>query len=219
MAFIITRYQSTADLPDVIPVFPLAGGLLLPRADLPLNIFEPRYHAMVDYALRSDRLIGMIQPVVGDGEEVPKLLSIGCVGRITAFQESSDGRMSMVLTGLCRFETVSEIAVETPFRQLQVNYDNFAADLVSENGARSVNREALIKAFRQYLDANNMSANWEEVEQVSTETLVNALSQMAPYPAPEKQALLEAADLQSRADMLIALTELALAGGSKRSLQ
>ena len=100
-----------------------------------------------------------------------------------------------------------------------MNYDNFAADLVSENGARSVNREALIKAFRQYLDANNMSANWEEVEQVSTETLVNALSQMAPYPAPEKQALLEAADLQSRADMLIALTELALAGGSKRSLQ
>jgi uncharacterized protein len=212
-------YQDTSDLPDLIPVFPLAGALLLPRADLPLNVFEPRYLEMVNFALHSHRMLGIIQPVINDKKSKPNLLPIGCVGRITAFQEALDGKLTIVLTGVCRFEVVKEVRVASPFRQLRVNYNNFAADLISDTGARSVNRDALIKAFRQYLDANNMGANWDEVEQVPTEALVNALSQMAPYPALEKQALLEAADLQSRAEMLIALTEVALSGGGKRSLQ
>lgn len=211
------RYQSIADLPEVIPVFPLAGALLLPRTDLPLNVFEPRYVAMVEHAMASHRVIGMIQPMPGDKADRPELVSVGCVGRITSYAETQDDRLLISLTGICRFEAVSERKVKTPFRQLKVDYANFAADLVSENGARAVDRNAVIAAFKQYLEANNMSANWEEVEQISTEMLVNTLSQLAPYPAPEKQALLEANDLQARADMLIALTELALSGGAKRA--
>ncbi len=214
------RYHTIAELPDVLPVFPLGGALLLPRAELPLNIFEDRYYRMFDTSVSSHRLIGMIQPD-GDGAN-PSLLRIGCAGRITSFSETDDNRLLIGLTGVCRFEIVSERKVKTPWRQCNVTYDGFAADLVTDNQSRTVNRSALVMAFRQYLEANNMTANWEEVEKVSTENLVNTLSQMAPYPAAEKQALLEAPDLKTRADMLIALTELALAkqsGGKGRNLQ
>ena len=216
------RYQTIAELPDLLPVFPLAGGLLLPRAELPLNIFEPRYLELFNDMIPSHRMVGMIQPITGAGGDKPALSRIGCAGRITAFAETGDGRLLITLSGICRFEMVDEIIVPTPYRQLHVTYDGFAADLVSENQARSVNRVALVTAFRQYLEANSMDANWDEVDQVSTENLVNTLSQMAPYPANEKQALLEAPDLKSRADMLIALTELALAksgSGTSKTLQ
>jgi uncharacterized protein len=208
------RYAKISELPDELPLFPLAGALLLPRADLPLNIFEPRYLAMIDHALSHARMIGMIQPLPGDDSATPELARIGCAGRIVSYAETQDNRMLITLTGVCRFELKKELKSEELFRSAKVVYKNFAADLVSESGAQAVDRPAVIKAFRQYLEANNMTANWEEVEQVSTEQLVNTLSQMAPYPAPEKQALLEARDLASRADMLVALTELALAGGS-----
>lgn len=211
------RYASIAELPETIPVFPLAGALLLPRTDLPLNVFEPRYIDMIEFAMMTDRVIGMIQPVPGETSAKPKLATIGCLGRITSYAETNDDRLLISLTGICRFEVLHERKMRTPFRQVMVEYGGFAADLAEGNGARSVDRDAVIKAFRQYLEANNMGANWEEVEQVPTELLVNTLSQLAPYPAPEKQALLEANDLQARADMLIALTELALSGGSKRA--
>lgn len=216
------RYQTIAELPDVLPVFPLSGALLLPRSELPLNIFEDRYLQMFNQAMASHRLIGMIQPEPGDGSDKPCLSRVGCVGRITSLSETEDDRLLIGLSGVCRFEVVKEQKVKTPWRMCKVSYDGFAADLVTDNQARSVNRDAVIFAFRQYLEANDMSANWDEVEKVSTENLVNTLSQMAPYPAREKQALLEAPDLQSRADMLIALTELALskqAGGNSNTLQ
>jgi Lon protease-like protein len=209
------RYASTSELPKIIPVFPLSGALLLPRTDLPLNIFEPRYLAMVEHAMAGNHMIGMIQPAPGDDGARPSLAHVGCLGRITSYAEADDNRLLIALTGVCRFTISRERAVRTPFRQVEADYSGFAADLVSENNARSVDRTAVIKAFRQYLEANSMSANWSEVEQIPTELLVNTLSQLAPYPAPEKQALLEASDLQARADMLIALTELALSGGSK----
>jgi Lon protease-like protein len=209
------RYTSVEDLPRVIPVFPLSGALLLPRTELPLNIFEPRYLAMVEQAMGSHRLIGMIQPVPGDTDAVPELTTVGCVGRISSYTEAEDNRLVISLTGICRFTVVRELPVVTPYRQVEADYAGFAADLLMDNNARSVDRAAVIKAFRQYLEANNMSANWSEVEQIPTELLVNTLSQLAPYPAPEKQALLEASDLQARADMLIALTELALSSGTK----
>lgn len=209
------RYESISQLPVAIPVFPLSGALLLPRTDLPLNIFEPRYLAMVEHAMATDHLIGMIQPLPGASGETPDLSQVGCLGRITSYAETDDNRFLISLTGICRFTVRRELKVETPFRQAEADYSGFAADLVSDNNARSVDRSAVIKAFRQYLEANNMSANWNEVEQIPTELLVNTLSQLAPYPAPEKQALLEASDLQARADMLIALTELALSGGTK----
>jgi uncharacterized protein len=216
------RYQTIAELPDTLPVFPLGGALLLPRAELPLNIFEPRYLQMFEAALSSHRMIGMIQPDSESDDAKPSLQRVGCAGRITSYSETNDNRLLIGLTGICRFEVVAEKKVKTPFRQCTVTYDGFAADLVTDNQARTVNRSALVTAFRQYLEANNMTANWEEVEKVSTENLVNTLSQMAPYPAAEKQALLEAPDLKTRADMLIALTELALAkqsGGKARNLQ
>jgi uncharacterized protein len=216
------RYHTIAELPDVLPVFPLGGALLLPRAELPLNIFEDRYLQMFDEAVSTHRMIGMIQPEAEGEENKPALLRVGCAGRITSYSETNDNRLLVGLTGICRFEVVKEKKVKSPWRQCTVSYDGFAADLVTDNQARTVNRSALVTAFRQYLEANNMTANWEEVEKVSTENLVNTLSQMAPYPAAEKQALLEAPDLKTRADMLIALTELALAkqSGSKgRNLQ
>jgi uncharacterized protein len=216
------RYQSISELPAVLSVFPLSGALLLPRAELPLNIFEDRYLKMFEQAVSTDRLIGMIQPEPGDGSDTPALAKIGCAGRVTSYTETDDNRLLVSLTGVCRFEVVAEQKLATPFRQCSVRYDGFAADLVTENQGRSVNREALITAFRQFLEANNMSANWDEVDKVPTENLVNTLSQLAPYPAAEKQALLEAPDLKSRADMLIALTEVALskqAYGESRTLQ
>lgn len=217
------RYRRPADLPQRIPVFPLAGALLLPRAELPLNIFEPRYLAMVDHALSTDRLIGMIQPADGEeAAEAPALMKVGCVGRITAYAETSDDRVLITLTGVSRFQLVDELDADTPYRQVIANYHPFAADLAMGTGAAEVNRPALLKVFRDYLDANNMSADWKEVDQASTEVLVNTLSLLAPYPPQEKQALLEAPDLKTRADVLVALTEVALskmARGSKPRLQ
>jgi Lon protease-like protein len=163
------------------------------------------------------RVIGMIQPAYDDTSDVPALTRVGCLGRITSFEETPDERLQVSLTGICRFETQSELAVTTPYRQLEVTYHNFAGDLVADERLRSVDRAALVKAFRQYLEANSMTANWEEVANVPTESLVNTLSQLAPYPAVEKQALLEAPNLSARADMLIALTELALSRSSGKS--
>lgn len=212
------RYQTIAELPVNLPVFPLAGALLLPRTELPLNIFEPRYLAMFEHAMETDRLIGMIQPRES-ASDVPDLQKIGCVGRVTSYTETEDNRLMVVLTGICRFQNTRERKTKTPFRQLEVDYNDFAADLVIDNAARNVDRAGVVAAFRNFLDANQMAANWEEVEKVSTETLVNNLSQMAPYPIEEKQALLEAPDLKSRAEMLIALTELALSKNTTNSLQ
>jgi len=217
----LDRYRTPGDLPQNIPVFPLSGALLLPRADLPLNIFEPRYLEMVDHALSADRIIGMIQPQPGtENRDTPDLLKVGCAGRITAYAETPDDRMQITLTGLSRFEIVEEFDVDTPFRQVAANYHPFAVDLVCDLGANEVNRPALLKAFRDYLNANNMNADWDQVDAASTEVLVNTLSLLAPYPPQDKQALLEAPDLKTRADVLIALTEIALrrmsSGGGTR---
>jgi uncharacterized protein len=211
MKSLMNRYQKPGDLPKTIPVFPLSGALLLPRTDLPLNIFEPRYLAMIEDAMMGDRVIGMIQPRENDEADKPQLEKVGCAGRITAYAETDDGRLLVTITGVCRFTVKKEMSVKTPFRQVTVDYKPFAIDLVNETGARSVNRDQLITAFRQYLEANSMSADWNEVNAVSTEVLVNTLSLLAPYPPREKQALLEAPDLKSRADVLVALTEIALA--------
>ena len=219
----LDRYRNPSDLPQRIPVFPLSGALLLPRADLPLNIFEPRYVAMIEDALASHHLIGMIQPAQEQAkEEVPGLLKVGCVGRITAYAETADGRILVTLTGVSRFAIADELDTDTPYRQVIADYHPFAVDLVSDLGASEVNRSALLKAFRDYLNANNMNADWDQVDAASTEVLVNTLSLLAPYPPQEKQALLEAPDLKTRADVLVALTEVALrrmSSGGKSRLQ
>jgi Lon protease-like protein len=209
-------YRGPDDLPDVIPVFPLAGALLLPRGQMPLNIFEPSYLAMVDDALTSGRrLIGMIQP---DGahpgsEERPRLYRIGCVGRITQLGETGDGRYLMELTGVARFRVGEELAVPTPYRQCRVSYAAFADDFIARKGEDAVNRPALLAALAAFLKANDLKADWDGIENAPNEALVNALAMMSPYGAAEKQALLEAPDLKTRAEILVAVTEIELAKG------
>lgn len=206
-------YRSARDIPETAPVFPLAGALLLPGGQMPLNIFEPRYLEMIDAALRGDRLIGMIQPKfsgeTGDPDR-PGLCAVGCLGRIASFAETGDGRYLISLQGVCRFRVAEELAVRTPFRQCRIT--PFGSDLDdSADAAACVDRVELLRVFRAYLDANELEADWDSVQRAGNDTLVNALSMMSPYGPAEKQALLEAPDLKSRAETLIAITEMALA--------
>jgi Lon protease-like protein len=206
-------YHKPGDLPEVIPVFPLSGALLLPRGQMPLNIFEPRYMAMTDDALRSThRLIGMIQPdTAHPGPEAhPNLYRVGCVGRITQLAESGDGRYLIQLTGVARFHIVDELSVTTLYRQCRVRYD-FLDDFTARKGEDAVDRKNLLEALKQFLEANNLKADWDGIENAPNEALVNALAMMSPYGAAEKQALLEAPDLKTRAELLIAMTEIELA--------
>lgn len=206
-------HNAPGDLPEIVPVFPLPAALLLPRGEMPLNIFEPRYIDMVDTALHGDRIIGMIQP---DGSKPPgafgpALCEIGCAGRISAFSETEDGRYLITLTGIARFTVVEELTVPTAFRQCRIDAHPFVHDFCTGCGD-AVDRDAVLDAFRAYLRAHNLEADWDSVYRATNETLVNALAMMAPFGTAEKQALLEAPDLKARAETLVALTEMALAG-------
>jgi Lon protease-like protein len=209
-------YRGPNDVVDRIPVFPLAGALLLPRGQMPLNVFEPRYLAMVDDVLGTHRLIGMIQP---DGSrpalaEHPQLYSIGCVGRITQFAETGDGRYLIELTGISRYRILEELTVRTLYRQCRVSYQLFADDFVARKGEEAVDRQALLDTLSAFLKANSLKADWEGIESAPNEALVNALAMMSPYGPAEKQALLEAPDLKTRAEILVAVTEIELAKSS-----
>lgn len=207
-------YRGPADLPPTIPVFPLPGALLLPRGQMPLNIFEPRYLAMVDDALADrHRLIGMIQPDSSNpGPETrPNLFKVGCVGRITQLAESGDGRYLMQLTGVSRFRVIEEIGVSTAYRQCRVTYAPFADDFIARKGEDEVDRKAVLETLSAFLKANKLKADWEGIEKAPNEALVNALAMMSPYGAAEKQAMLEAPDLKTRAEILVAVTQIELA--------
>ena len=188
-------YLGPSGLPAVIPVFPLADALLFPRGELPLNIFEPRYLAMIDDAMKA--------------------------GRITQLAESGDGRYLITLTGIARFRILEELSVTTAYRLCRVDFAPFASDFDPRHGEEAVDRAALMRTLKAYLEANRMEADWSDIKNAPTETLVNGLSMMSPYGAREKQALLEAPDLKTRAETLIAVTEMALAqrGGSETPLQ
>lgn len=212
-------YLTPADIPSVIPVFPLSGALLLPGGQMPLNIFEPRYRAMVDDALGADRLIGMVQPrsaigpdSMADGPTGPALCELGCLGRITAFQESGDGRYLINLAGVARYRILDEELTARGYRRARVEV--MAGDLAEDDNGKSVDRGSLLETFRKYLKANNMEADWDSIKRASNGSLVTALCMMSPYGPAEKQALLEACDLRTRAETLIAITEIALARGS-----
>jgi Lon protease-like protein len=208
------EYRGPGDLPEVIPVFPLPGALLLPRGQMPLNIFEPRYLSMVDDTFRDGhRLIGMIQPDVAHSpdEERPVLFRIGCVGRITQLAETGDGRYILELTGICRYKVLEEMTVLTAYRQCRVDYFPFIDDFTARKGEDAVDREALLAVLTDFLKANNLRVDWEGVESAPNEALVNALAMMSPYGPAEKQAMLEALDLKTRAEILIAITQIDLA--------
>ncbi len=212
-----------AALPAELPVFPLPGALLLPRGKLPLNIFEPRYQALVEDVLAGNRLLGMIQPSDAppgldlDPEAVeeavqddssPSLFAVGCVGRLTAFSEREDGTSSLTLTGIARFRVVSEIASDTPYRRLSVSYAGFEQDLAAVDEV-AFDRAALVGALRRYFHHRGFEARWDAIDQMDDETLLTTLSMICPFPPAEKQALLEAPTLPDRARTLRALLEMA----------
>jgi len=208
------HYRTEGDIPDNVPVFPLSGALLLPGGQMPMNIFEPRYLELIDDAMASDRILGIIQPQFDAGGHVekcdcPKLCAVGTLGRITSLSETGDGRYIISLIGICRFRLLEEAAARKAYRRARIA--PFLNDLSEDNGEETVDRTALLTSFRAYLEANELEADWESVEQASNSTLVNTMSMMAPYGPAEKQALLEAPDLKTRADTLIAITEIALA--------
>jgi uncharacterized protein len=222
------RYSRPADLPPRIPVFPLRGAILLPRATLPLNIFEPRYLAMIDDVMSGGRVIGILQPEGRDDDERETpvdnssgLRRVGCAGRVTSYQELDDGRLVITLTGIMRFECLDEAVTSTPYRIMSVSYDRFAKDLTEGLGEELVDRQNLLRVLKSYLDANRLKTDWSAIQRASNEFLINALSVMCPYGPEEKQALLEAADLKMRAEVLIALAEIELAsnGGTGTTLQ
>jgi len=218
-------HYSLGDLPNSLPIFPLSGVLLLPRGRLPLNIFEPRYLAMIDDAMARHRLIGMIQP---DSEQTqpPGLCAVGCAGRITSLSETEDGRYIVNLSGIIRFRVGLELSTATPYRQVQPLYDVFENDLTSEragtSAATTIDRPRLLSTLRRYLDVNKMKADWSGIEESEPENLVNSLCMICPFEVAEKQALIEAETLADRSEVLITLIEMSIAsrmGGPAPSVQ
>ena len=202
------------DLPSIIPVFPLPGALLLPRARLPLHIFEPRYLAMLDDTMKtSDRLIGMIQPREVPGSEAKRLHSIGCAGRLTAFSETEDGRYMITLSGVSRFRVLKEVEGFTPYRRCEVAWDGFQRDRGGPEHDQRFDRAAFLDVLRRYFEDRNLSTDWESLKEAEDELLINSLSMLCPFEPEDKQALLEAPSLATRRETLVTLIEFALRGG------
>lgn len=216
----LKRPQSPADLPDTVPVFPLTGALLLPFAQRPLNVFEPRYVEMVDAALRGDRLIGLIQPEDTSEESPagrPALQKVGCLGRLTHFEETSEGRYFIILEGITRFEAVQEVTMLTPYRLFRIDAARFALDFDRLHGEERVDRSRFLKMMRDYAEFAQFELNWDEIDKTGTADLVNFCCMVSPYGAAEKQVLLEAGSLEDRAETLIAMAEYEMARGGRSS--
>jgi|SRR5688572_24391646 Lon protease-like protein len=207
------HYHSFTDLPKSLPLFPLTGAVLLPRGALPLNIFEPRYLEMVEYALQGDRLIGMIQPTEHEDTTLkPKLSQVGCAGKIIAFRETDDNRYLITLQGICRFRLNGEMDTATAWRAGFCDFAPFAGDM-AQIGDEEFPRERLLAALKAYLNSRDMKADWDSVLTAPGEALINALAMMCPFDPAEKQALLEAQNFQDRASTLLALLEMGSEAG------
>jgi hypothetical protein len=198
------------DLPEQFPVFPLGGALLLPGGHLPLNIFEPRYLAMVEDALGRGRYFGMIQPDkrLARGETGPGLYRIGCLGRISSFSEADDGRYLITLTGVIRYTIAEEIEMQRGYRRVSAGLKGFAADLRPQTGILPFPRQVLLDALRRYFATAGAEANWDAIAEMPDAGLVTSLCMACPFNTEEKQALLEARDLTARAEALRALLEI-----------
>ncbi|RED14088.1 LON peptidase substrate-binding domain-containing protein [Pontivivens insulae] len=205
-------YRITAgELPEIIPIFPLPGALLLPRARLPLNLFEPRYLAMFDDVLKTrDRMIAMVQPVEGPAGSEKRLHTIGCAGRVTSFTETDDGRYIITLGGVSRFRLVEEVEGFTPYRRAKVDWSSFERDLGKEEDDPSFDREAFLTLLGRFFDSAQLSSDWDSLKEAEPELLINSLSMLCPFEAEEKQALLEAPSLATRRETLVMLMEFAL---------
>ena len=205
-------YRRAADLPQIIPIFPLDGAVLLPGGELPLQIFEPRYLNMVDDAMAGDRIIGLVQPK-GGTPALPGLSPVGCAGRITSFAETSDGRYLITLTGVSRFRIAAELPSKAPYRQVRAAFDAYEADLAPPPEEPDFDRHAFLDALRAYMAHRLLDIDWETAETAPMEALVNSLSMALPFEPAEKQALLEAMGLMPRAEALTALLRIDAADG------
>lgn len=203
-------FQEFDELPEILPVFPLTGALLLPLGQMPLNIFEPRYLNMIDAALSSDRLIGMVQPKTRNGDENPPVFRTGCAGRLTQFSETDDGRYLISLTGLCRFDIKDELPLQDGFRRVIPDFLPYRRDLsLTENDAEQIDRDTLLTALETYLRLQGVEANWDAIREADNIHLVTSLAMMCPFQANEKQALLEAPDVVERSRVMTALLQMA----------
>ncbi|WP_395543099.1 LON peptidase substrate-binding domain-containing protein [Neotabrizicola sp. sgz301269] len=209
---------TAADLPDVLALFPLPGALLLPRARLPLHIFEPRYLALLEDAFKTRaRLIGMICPTATPSG-ARRLSAIGCAGRVTSFSETEDGRYMITLTGISRFRLRDEVQGFTPYRRAQVDWAPFARDLGPAEEDPGLDRAAFLAILARYFAAENLSTDWGGLKEAEPELLINAISMLAPFAPEDKQALLEAPSLATRRETLLTLIEFALRGGKPEDL-
>ncbi|MFK7834579.1 MAG: LON peptidase substrate-binding domain-containing protein [Sulfitobacter sp.] len=207
------------DLPETIAIFPLGGALLLPRARLPLHIFEPRYLQMIEDALKTDaRLIGMVQPNQVPGRDGPGLHTIGCAGRITQFSETEDGRYMITLGGVSRFRVVKEVEGFSPYRKCDVNWDGFERDLGEEEADNGFKRQSFLDLLGRFFDSKGLSADWGTLKEADDELLINSLSMMLDFDPEDKQALLEAPSLQTRRETIVTLIEYAMRGGQDEGL-
>ena len=203
------------DLPEVIPVFPLPGALVLPRGRLPLHIFEPRYLAMLTDCMKTDhRLIGMVQPYDTPGG-ASALHSIGCAGRLTAFSETEDGRCMVTLTGISRFRLRDEVEGFPPYRRFHADWAPFARDLAGAETDPGFDRTRFLKLLARYFEAEGLSTDWEGLQGAEPELLITTLSMLCPFSPADKQALLEAPSLPTRRETLVTLMEIALRGGTE----
>jgi len=199
------------DLPATLPIFPLTGVLLLPRGRLPLNIFEPRYMNMVNDALGTNRMFGMVQPSEAQSEESegePDVYPVGCAGRMTHFEETEDGRYIISLRGVCRFRSTEEVSTTRGYRRCAVDWTPYRDDLQGQDDV-SIDREQLIAAVRRYFTAKGLEANWEAIEKAKNEYLVTSIAMLCPFDPSEKQALLEAPNLVARSELLTTIVEMA----------
>jgi Lon protease-like protein len=212
----LAKKFSLADLPETIPVFPLPGALLLPRARLPLNIFEPRYLAMLDDTLKTPhRLIGMIQPIVmPEGKANGRLHQIGCAGRVTALQETEDGRYLITLSGISRFRVVDLQEGFTPYLRAKVDWSSFERDLGRCEDDPDFDRPAFLKVLARFFETAQLSSDWDSLKEAEAELLINSLAILCPFDPEERQALLEAPTLANRRETLVTLMEFALRGGT-----
>jgi Lon protease-like protein len=195
-------------LPDIIPVFPLAGVLLLPGCRLPLRIFEPRYVQMIEDAVDGERLVGMVQPIDDDDRHEPALQQVGCAGRIASIKQSDDGEYLISLVGVARFEIREEMASDQLYRLCEVRWDHQLARPAADDSP--VDREELVANLRTYFDTHGLEANWRAIEESGDEELVNSLAMVCPFEPTEKQALLEAPDVAQRSRLVIALMSMSV---------
>jgi uncharacterized protein len=205
------QFHDFGILPEILPIFPLSGALLLPRGQLPLNIFEPRYLNMTTDSFGQGRFIGMVQPIVPDDDplsDTVDLYEIGCVGRIVAFNETEDGRFQITLNGVSRFHIVEELEPLNGYRRVRAGYEAFQGDLEDDQGM--ADRSRLVKAMQTYFDVKNIEADWDSIIETPDDTLVTSLAMLCPFAPREKQAMLECAGVTDRSELLVALMEMSI---------